>query len=208
MKRVKGGLIISAAGIDGCGKTTQLFRIATYLANRDYDVVRTSAISENCTEVGRRIGAIMTDPDLDGILPDESEATLMIAARVENWRNVIRPALEDGKIVVSDRFQTCFAIYQDLDFQVARRRLMEFGLNREADLEIILDIPPSKIHAPLDTEGNRLERKPGFKWREMRWRYQQVAAEMDWAVQVDAARPADEVWEDIKAEVDRLLEIG
>ena len=120
MKRVKGGLIISAAGIDGCGKTTQLFRIATYLANRDYDVVRTSAISENCTEVGRRIGAIMTDPDLDGILPDESEATLMIAARVENWRNVIRPALEDGKIVVSDRFQTCFAIYQDLDFQVAK----------------------------------------------------------------------------------------
>ena len=110
--------------------------------------VITSAISDNCTDVGKRIGAIMTDPDLDGILPQESEATLMLAARVENWENVIRPALEEGKIIISDRFQTCFAIYQDLDFPVAKRRLWEFGLSREADLEFIYDIDPGRTPFP------------------------------------------------------------
>ena len=197
MKHEKKGMIISVAGIDGCGKSTLMRHIARYLDAEGYDFIRTSAISENCTHVGRRIGTIMTDPNLEGILPQESEGLLMLAARVENWENVIHPALREGKIVLSDRFQSCFAIYQDLDNAVAKRRLMEFGLNRDADIEFIMDIDPRHVHGGFDSENNRLEKKSMTTWDDMRMRYRQVAQDNNWAYLIDAHKPDYEVWEQV-----------
>ena len=158
MKKEK-GVVISFAGIDGTGKTTQANLAADYIETcLEREVVRSSAISDHCTKIGGMIGKIMREPNQ--MIHEETECLLMLAARAQTHAEVIMPALYRGAVVISDRFRSCLAIYQDIDFAVANRRLMEFGLNREADLEFILHHPdPKAIMKRLDPKGNRLEQR-------------------------------------------------
>ena len=201
------GIVISFAGIDGTGKSTQADRAAVYVEEAfGREVVRSSAISDHCTDLGIDIGGIMKDPDNDGIISAETECLLMLAARRQTHDEVIKPALDRGAVVISDRFKTCMAIYQDIQFAVADRRLREFGLYREADLEFVFAAAPTTAMKRLDPEGNRLERRTAREWSAMQRRYlQRAAGDIGNHIVVNANKDIDTVWGEVKKGIDELL---
>ncbi|MBN2267493.1 MAG: dTMP kinase [Candidatus Babeliaceae bacterium] len=107
MKRSK-GLLIVFEGIDGAGKTTLLTHVADILYQAGFKVVQTR--QPGGTPLGERIRSILHDsPDRPCPL---SEFLLFAADRAQHLEEIVRPALEMGKIVLSDRFADSSAAYQ------------------------------------------------------------------------------------------------
>ncbi len=130
-------------GIEGCGKTTQAARLKSYLEERNIPVVATR--EPGGTAIGEKIRRMLIDPENSGILP-LTEVLLFSAARHQHVKEVILPALEQGKIVVCDRFYDATFAYQGsgrgLEVSVIRTltRLATGGL--KPDLTFILDLHP------------------------------------------------------------------
>lgn len=106
---MKTGRFITFEGIDGCGKTTQLRALATRLRATGRDVVET--LEPGGTEIGNQIRRILLDHK-NTDLTKRAELLLYFASRAQNVEQVIRPALEAGKIVLCDRFTDSTLVYQ------------------------------------------------------------------------------------------------
>jgi dTMP kinase len=120
---MKQGLFITFEGIDGCGKTTQLRLLASWLRERGSHVVET--VEPGGTEIGRQIRKILLDPANSAIRP-RTELLLYFASRAQNVEQVIRPALAEGAVVLCDRFTDSTLVYQ--------------GCGRGLDPAIVLDL--------------------------------------------------------------------
>lgn len=206
------GALISVAGLDGSGKSTLASLIATYCRTAGYeDVVETSAISDNCTPICQDIGAILKKTNYPERIPEDAEMALMLAARVINWKNVVEPALNRGAVVVSDRWRTCMSVYQRDKFgdfihpYDCRKRLESFGLDVDADLEIILDVDPANPHKAHDAEGNRLEKRSMYEWNKMRVRYRRAAETNPNTIFIHTNFSRDTVWRAVKPFIDAVL---
>jgi dTMP kinase len=103
------GIFITFEGLDGCGKTTQLMRLADNLKARGVDVLRTR--EPGGSAVGERIRAILLDSRTAG-LSSFAELALMFADRAQHVAEVIQPALRMGKIVLCDRYTDSTEAYQ------------------------------------------------------------------------------------------------
>src|ERR1035438_6685546 len=105
------GLFITLEGLDGAGKSTQIRRLAAWLKSRfpvdDPIVTR----QPGGTETGNRIRALVLDSRQTGLAP-MTEMALMFADRAQAIAEVIEPALEQGRIVVCDRFTDSTEAYQ------------------------------------------------------------------------------------------------
>jgi len=103
------GRFITFEGLDGCGKTTQMERLAAILRSRGIDLVTTR--EPGGTEIGERIRAVLLDSRTAG-LDAHTEMALMFASRAQQLAQVILPALEAGKWVLCDRFTDSTEAYQ------------------------------------------------------------------------------------------------
>ena len=103
------GLFISLEGADGCGKSTQLERLKTWLDNRGYDVVVTR--EPGGCKISEAIRDVVLDVNHKG-MSSACEALLYAASRAEHVRQVILPAVKNGKIVLCDRFLDSSFAYQ------------------------------------------------------------------------------------------------
>jgi dTMP kinase len=103
------GIFITLEGIDGSGKTTQLPLLAERLRRVGNEVAE--AVEPGGTEIGRQIRAILLDGRNTHLTP-RAELLLYFASRAQNVAEVIRPALEEGKIVLCDRFTDSTLVYQ------------------------------------------------------------------------------------------------
>ncbi len=103
------GLFITFEGTEGSGKSTQMKLLAARLRNEGY------AVTENqepgATNIGRQIRRILLSPENDAMDP-MTELLLMFASRTQAAAEIIRPALNRGEIVVSDRFTDSTLAYQ------------------------------------------------------------------------------------------------
>jgi len=108
-KQASRGKFITFEGLDGCGKTTQLERLAGVLRGQGIDVVTTR--EPGGTEIGERIRAVLLDSRTAG-LDAHTEMALMFASRAQQIAQVILPALQDGKWVLCDRFTDSTEAYQ------------------------------------------------------------------------------------------------
>jgi dTMP kinase len=95
--------------MDGSGKSTQLRLLAQSLRERGREVVET--VEPGGTEIGRQIRRILLDPANAAIQP-RTELLLYFASRAQNVEEVIRPALEAGRVVLCDRFTDSTLVYQ------------------------------------------------------------------------------------------------
>lgn len=138
------GMFIVLEGIDGAGKSTQARLLAKWFEKRGYEVVLTKEPTD--TPFGKLIRKLVLIGGKEGIIDGarishEAEALLFAADRAEHVHKLIKPALEQGKVVISDRY-----FYSSLAYQWARGLDLEWlvDLNRFAvrpDLVILLDLP-------------------------------------------------------------------
>lgn len=116
------GRFISFEGLDGCGKSTQLEKLACTLRAQGIEVTTTR--EPGGTEIGERIRAVLLDSRTAG-LNAHAEMALMFASRTQLIAQVIRPALEAGKWVLCDRFTDSTEAYQGYGRQLGSQPVLE-----------------------------------------------------------------------------------
>jgi dTMP kinase len=156
------GLFLVLEGVEGAGKTTQARLLGEWL--RSLDLPHLLTREPGGTPVGEAIRRVVLDRG-ELTMPPETELFLILAARAAFTREVVRPALKEGMIVVADRFDLSTFAYQGygrgLDLAQVRRanELATGGLS--PDLYVVLDLP---VTVGLDRKGgsglgDRIERE-------------------------------------------------
>jgi len=137
---IEHGKFISFEGLDGCGKSTQLEKLALYLRQRKLDVLSTR--EPGGTSLGDRVRTILLDSRTTS-LDAHAELALMFASRAQHVHAVILPAIAAGKVVLCDRFTDSSEAYQGGGRQLgtepvlALHRFLCGGL--QPDLTILMD---------------------------------------------------------------------
>ncbi|MFJ6456833.1 dTMP kinase [Paenarthrobacter sp. NPDC091669] len=158
------GLFIAFEGGDGAGKSTQAARLADALQSRGLSVLRTR--EPGGTPIGEKLRSLVLDHG-HGTIDARTEALMFAAARAAHASQVIRPALAEGTVVITDRY-----IDSSVAYQGAGRGLGAEGvltLNQWAthglrpDLTVLLDVDPSdgrRRRTAGDAAEDRLESEP------------------------------------------------
>jgi dTMP kinase len=110
------GFLISFEGSEGSGKSTQISRIANRFEDAGYDVVVTR--EPGGTPIGEEIRHILMHADEADDMTPETELLLFAASRAQLVRQVILPAIKEGKIVLCDRFMDSTTVYQGVARQI------------------------------------------------------------------------------------------
>jgi len=135
------GLFLTFEGLDGCGKTTQIERLARRLRTLGKTVIETA--EPGGTPIGAQIRRVLLDSSNSDLTPT-AELLLYFASRAQNVEQLIVPALEAGSIVISDRFTDSTLVYQGCGRGLGAETVMT--LDRIAcrglvpDLTLLLDI--------------------------------------------------------------------
>ena len=136
------GYFISFEGIDGSGKSTQIQKLAEFLEARDFDIVITR--EPGGSKGGEEIRNLLLQGDVDR-WSAETEILLFTAARRDHLERIILPALEEGKVVICDRFTDSTRMYQGMR-GVNLRNLVDTlngkVIKFDPDLTILIDINP------------------------------------------------------------------
>jgi dTMP kinase len=161
------GLFITFEGLDGCGKSTQMELLAQALRDRGYVVLVTR--EPGGTPLGEAIRDMLLDPRHKGMTP-RAEALLYAAARAHLVTQVIRPALEDGQIVLCDRYLDSSLAYQGFGRGLGTDDIVTLNVwateGLFPDLTLFLDLDDSLRSARLAAVPDRLEAEDdGFHGR-------------------------------------------
>ena len=195
---VKRGVFICIEGIDASGKSTQARWLVRNLRRRGFNAIYTTEPSKG--EVGSFIRRYILQRKKR--VPSVIEALLFAVDRVDHVESRIEPALESGKIVVSDRY-----VYSSLAYQGAAG--LDVGwidqINRMAlppDLSIYIDVPPEVVVKRMRRRRSVMETLENL--RRVREVYKQLVRERR-LVLVDGNRPASEVAQNISTVVLKRL---
>ncbi len=193
------GLFISFEGSEGCGKSTQIRRLAERLEAAGHAVRQTR--EPGGTPLGEAIrGLLQHDPAGEGMTP-EAELLLFAASRAQLTRRFIAPALERGEIVLCDRFMDSTTVYQG----VARRldplsvaAINTFAVDTvEPQLTLLLDLDAETGLArarAASEQTDRMERESIDFFNAVRNGYLQIAAADPERIQViDAGQSVEAV---------------
>lgn len=155
-------MFIAVEGPDGAGKTTLVRLLHDRLVASGRNVVRVR--EPGGTPVAERARAIVLDPTLD--VGAEAELFLMLAARADLVRRVIRPALDEGRVVLADRFALSTVAYQGhgrgLSQEAVAQAIALATGGLVPDLTIVLDVSPAVVRQRRGSGGrtrDRLERE-------------------------------------------------
>lgn len=210
-----GGLFIAFCGGEGGGKSTQIRLLAEHLDARGLQVVATR--EPGGTPAGAQLRQLLLTGSGGG-WEAEAEALLMVADRVQHIARVIRPALQAGKCVLSDRYAYSTFAYQGAGKGVGTTLLQ--AMHREAcgdlwpDLTLILDIDPRRglersrrrLEAEASAEDRFEKLDLGFH-RRVRAEFLRLAQEGPAkSVIIDADRQPEAVAADIRLRIDRLID--
>ena len=203
------GLFISFEGIDGVGKSTQADLLETWLSEQGKIVVRT--LEPGGTDVGVEIRKILLHHK--GDLAPRAEAALFAADRAHHVASKIRPALERGEIVITDRYFDSSVAYQGAGRDLSRTEVRDLSLwavgGLLPQLTVLLDLPAEEARARRNksgTEPDRLEREKIEFFETVRSAYLDLAkAEPNRFLVVDASVSAEEMQSQIRARVAGLI---
>jgi dTMP kinase len=131
------GKFITFEGLDGCGKSTQLARLAERLMQQGFSVVVTR--EPGGTDTGEKIRRLLLDTRTSGLAP-MAELALMFASRAQHIHEVILPALSGGKIVLCDRFTDSSEAYQGGGRKLGSKTVLELHRVLCGDLQPNLTI--------------------------------------------------------------------
>ena len=152
------GVFIAFEGGEGAGKSSRALALAGRLRAAGYEAVLTFEPGDS--RIGRQIRDILLDVTNDGLDP-RAEALLYAADRAEHVASVVRPALDRGAVVITDRYVDSSIAYQGIARGLGAETIAE--LSRFAtegllpDLTILLDVPPSVGRRRNQGTADRLE---------------------------------------------------
>ena len=203
------GLFISFEGIDGVGKSTQADLLESWLTEQNKDVVRT--LEPGGTDVGVEIRKILLHHK--GDLAPRAEAALFAADRAHHVASKIRPALEQDKIVITDRYFDSSVAYQGAGRDLSRTEVRDLSLwavgGLLPDLTVLLDLPAEQARARRNTSGtepDRLEKEKTEFFETVRSAYLDLAnAEPERFLVVDASVTVEQMQEIIRERVAGLI---
>ena len=193
------GLFVTFEGSEGCGKSTQISLLAAWLRERGHDAVLTR--EPGGTPAGDAIRHLLQHaPEGHGLVP-EAELFLFAASRAQLVREVIRPALEAGRVVISDRFHDSTAVYQGIARRLdptMTRTVNSFAIGDTLpDVTFLLDMDAREAFQRLhkrDRERDRMESEPLDFYEAVREGYLRAArAESGRFVLLDANRTEDDL---------------
>jgi dTMP kinase len=218
------GKFITFEGLDGCGKSTQLEKLAAFLRAAGLAVVVTR--EPGGTPSGEKIRQLLLDTGTSGLSP-RAELALMFASRAQHIREVIQPATNEGRVVLCDRFTDSTEAYQGggrrlgSEPVLALHRILCEGL--QPDLTILMD---SEVAASVErarrrnqadisknergrNNENRFEQESRAFFGRVRNAYLAIAArEPDRVVVVDARGTAEQTHRQIRAMVQHKLRLA
>ncbi|MFC4620341.1 dTMP kinase [Camelliibacillus cellulosilyticus] len=197
------GIFITFEGPDGSGKSTQIRKLAEYLQDRQWPIVLTR--EPGGTFIGDAIRHILLDPSYEA-LGDETEALLYAASRAQHIKEVIMPALNEGKIVLCDRFVDASIAYQGyglelpLDQVIAINQFATHHLtpHRTYMLDIAPEIARARMLAQHGRGLDRIEQKHFAYHQRVREGFLRIYKEnIQRICLIDGARPPEVVFEEI-----------
>jgi dTMP kinase len=203
------GVFITFEGLDGCGKSTQMERLASGLRERGYVVFVTR--EPGGTKLGEGIRDMLLDRRNQG-MSARAEALLYAAARAHLVHEVIRPALADGQVVLCDRYFDSSLAYQGYGRGLGFADIL--GLNVWAteglfpDLTLFLDLDDSLRSGRLAAVPDRLEAEDEDFHRRVADGFRALLVEHPHRIRrVDARGSEAEVQERVRAVVEQELEL-
>lgn len=206
------GKFITVEGIEGVGKSTNIEFIRNILEAADKQVVITR--EPGGTPVGEEIRNLLLD-NRNGAMSNDTELLLMFAARAEHLAHVIRPALDEGKYVLCDRFTDATYAYQgggrDIPFgRIAiLEELVQDGLR--PDLTLLLDLPVATgmQRAGQRSQADRFEQEQQTFFMRVRNTYLSLADRETERIRiVDASESLEDVQVRIRDELELFLKKG
>jgi dTMP kinase len=200
-------MFITFEGIDGVGKSTQLDLLETWLKEQGKEVVRT--LEPGGTELGQEIRHLLLHRK--GDVAPRSEALLYAADRAHHVATKIKPALAQGKVVLSDRYFDSSVAYQGAARELDVNQVREISLwavdNLLPNLTILLDLTAEQAMARRNKTGvepDRLEQEKVDFFERAREQYLELAKEPRFLV-IDANLSVSEIQDQIRARVKEFL---
>ena len=224
------GLFVSFEGVDGVGKTTQVERLRAYLEAQGRTVVVTR--EPGGTALGKAIrqlllhgvtspvpagggcrqqptgGGSASEPQPVDIAP-RAEALLFAADRAQHVAETIRPALERGEVVITDRYLDSSLAYQAGGRELTLKEIRDLSLwatnNLLPDRTYLLDMDPTLSHHRLEHAEDRMESAgDDFQSRTRQAFLDLAAAEPDRFRVIDASQSIEAVWAAIESDIKEL----
>ncbi len=203
-------MFITLEGPEGSGKTAQIPLLAEFLSQQGYEVLTTR--EPGGTAIGNQVRAVLMSMDNKAMHP-RTETLLFCSARTQLVEEVIRPHLEQGGIVLSDRYANSTLAYQGYGHGFDRdllRGLLNFATGGLwPDLTLLLDIPAEDgLRRKRKTrEWNRMDDYDLAFHRRVRAGYLELAAAQPerWVI-IDAAQPVDMVQSALRQAIQRRLQ--
>lgn len=201
-------MFISFEGIDGVGKSTQADLLEAHLVGLSREVVRT--LEPGGSELGRDIRKLLLH---SGHVDARAEALLYAADRAHHVATVIRPALAEGKVVITDRYLDSSVAYQGAGRILGSNEVRDLSMwaiqGLLPALTVLLDLDAASAvtrRAKTGDAPDRLEREKVEFFEAVRACYLELAAaEPERFLVVDARLTVEEIQSQIRARVDELL---
>jgi dTMP kinase len=214
------GLFITLEGLDGSGKTTQIKRLAAWLGKRIPSENLVLTRQPGGTPTGDAIRALLLDSRSTGLVPF-AEMALMFADRAQAIAEIIQPALDQGKVVVCDRFTDSTEAYQGGGRQLGSEPILELHRllcnNLQPDLTLLL-LPSlesslerarrrnQRVEEQTGSDENRFELEQDAFFQRVWEKYREIALrEPNRVALIEGDLPIPEVHEKIAAAVAALL---
>jgi len=202
------GVFISFEGSEGCGKSTQIRRLAERLESLGNSILLTR--EPGGTEIGEQLRQLLQFSKAGDAMTPEAELLLFAASRAQLVREKIAPALSVGRMVLADRFLDSTTVYQGVARRLDPARVAE--INRFAvggcvpDLTFVLDLDPAiareRLRGRAAGAPDRMENQPAAFYEAVREGYLWLARETPDRVRLLDASQSEEI---IAAEIWKQL---
>ncbi len=204
------GLFITFEGLDGSGKTTQIKLLHDFLKKAGLDAVVT--MEPGGTAVGEKIRDALLSRRYSG-MDYKTEALLFLASRAELMSKVIMPALNNGSIVICDRFFDSTVVYQGIARKLGKEQILNMSLwacgNVVPDLTFLLSIKVCKGEERMkitNREKDRIEAEEDLFKEKICKGYLEIAGEnKDRFIVLDGGKDIQSIFSEIKNNVERIL---
>jgi dTMP kinase len=204
-------MFLSLDGIDGAGKSTQIELLADWLRGRGHNVL--TCRDPGSTPLGEAVRGIVLGHH-ETPVGMRAEMLLYMAARAQLVEEIIRPALDAGKAVISDRFLLANVVYQGYGGGLNVEELWTVGRiatgGLAPQLTFLLDMPPEKSLQRLTGKPDRMEQRGAEFLTRVRNGFLTEAAKRPSEIAIiDASRTIEQIQEEIRDQLhQRILKVN